>query len=270
MKNEVNVEMYKNKLCELTPNRLVEANQIIIVGDIHGDYDSFKKARSLFNPTQDYIIFLGDYADRGENGIEVIESLRSLIKKYPLRVIALKGNHEDYTQSGEPQFEPCSLIDEAYRKRGGWKNFFENEFRLFVSNLYLAVLIPEEVLFVHGGVSRRVGSIEDLKYPSRLIEKDVLWSDPYEGEGEDTNLRGIGVIFGKDVSKEICDKIGVKRIVRSHQPRKASKEPCVEHDGRVITISSTHVYTDKAFALKLPAYNLDDAFQNLEKYVEYL
>ena len=262
--------MYKNKLCELTPNRLDKTTQIIIIGDIHGDYESFKKARSLFNPTQDYIIFLGDYADRGENGIEVIESLKRLIKKYPMRVIALKGNHEDYTQRGEPQFKPCSLIYEAYRKRGGWTKFFGDEFRPFVVNLYLAVVIPEEVLFVHGGVSRRVGSIEDLKYPSRLIEKDVLWSDPYDGEGEYTNMRGVGVIFGKDVSKEICQKIGVKRIVRSHQPRKASKEPCVEHDGRVITISSTHVYGDKAFALKLPANNLDDAFQDLEKHVEYL
>ncbi len=262
--------MYKNKLCELTPNRLDKTNQIIIIGDIHGDYESFKKARSLFNPTQDYIIFLGDYADRGENGIEIIESLKRLIKKYPMRVIALKGNHEDYTQRGEPQFKPCSLIYEAYRKRGGWTKFFGDEFRPFVVNLYLAVVIPEEVLFVHGGVSRRVGSIEDLKYPSRLIEKDVLWSDPYDGEGEYINMRGVGVIFGKDVSKEICQKIGVKRIVRSHQPRKASKEPCVEHDGRVITISSTHVYGDKAFALKLPANNLDDAFQDLEKHVEYL
>ncbi len=262
--------MYRNKLCELTPNRLAETNQIIVIGDIHGDYESFKKARNLFNPTQDYIIFLGDYADRGEKGIEVIESLKRLIKKFPMRVIALKGNHEDYTQRGKPEFKPCSLIYEANRKRGGWTKFFMDEFRSFAFNLYLAVVIPEKVLFVHGGVSRRVGSIEDLKYPSRLIEKDILWSDPYDGEGEYTNMRGVGVIFGKDVSKEICDKIGVKRIVRSHQPRKASKEPCMEHDGRVITISSTRVYGDRAFALKLPVNNLNDAFKNLEKYVEYL
>jgi hypothetical protein len=187
-----------------------------------------------------------------------------------MRVIALKGNHEDYTQRGEPKFKPCTLIYEADRKRDGWIKFFRDEFRSFVFNLYLAVLIPDEVLFVHGGISRRVGSIEDLKYPSQLIEKDILWSDPYDGEGEYTNMRGVGVIFGKDVSKNICHKIGVKRIVRSHQPRKASKEPFVEHDGHVITISSTRVYGDRAFALKLPAKNLDDAFQDLEKQVVYL
>jgi hypothetical protein len=44
----------------------------------------------------------------------------------------------------------------------------------------------------------------------------------------------------------------------------------MDHDGRVITISSTRVYGDRAFALKLPVNNLNDAFKNLEKYVEYL
>lgn len=262
--------MYINKLCELTHNRLAKINQLIIIGDIHGDYECFQKAQSLFDPTQDCIIFLGDYADRGTSGIEVIEGLKGFIQNYPMRVIALKGNHEDYTQRGEPCFRPCSLIYEADHKRSGWRSFFRDKFQPFLFNLYLGVLIPEKILFVHGGISRRIESIENLRWPSRLVEKDVLWSDPYEGEGEYPNMRGAGVIFGTDISKDTCQKIGVKRVIRSHQPRKAWKEPSIEHDGRIITISSTRVYGHKAYALKLPTDKLDVAFQDLEKYVVYL
>ena len=184
-----------------------------------------------------------------------------------MSVIALKGNHEDYTPRGEPLFTPCNLINEAIRKRGRWSVFFNETMIPLIRNLYLAVLVPGEVLFVHGGVSRRIESVKDLRYPTRLVEKDVLWSDPYDGEGEHPNMRGVGVIFGKDVSKEVCKKIGVKRIIRSHQPRKARTEAYVEHGGRIITISSTRVYGDTAFALKLPANRLNDAFQEIEKHL---
>ena len=112
--------MQRNKLYELTPNLLSEIDQIIIVGDLHGDYESFRRVRNLFNPKQDYVIFLGDYADRGPKGIEVIEGIKELVKKYPAKVIALKGNHEDYTERGKPTFTPCDLIGEAEEKRGGW------------------------------------------------------------------------------------------------------------------------------------------------------
>ena len=258
------------KLYELTLNRLTNTRQLIIIGDIHGDYARFINAQRLFDPSQDYMIFLGDYADRGDRGIEVIEALHRLIKNYPSRVIALKGNHEDYTHEGVPLFTPCNLIYEAEQKRGGWGTYFKREIKPLISRLYLAILIPSEILFVHGGVSRRIESIEDLKHPSKLIEKDVLWSDPYEGGGEYPNRRGVGVTFGKDVSKEFCIKIGVKRIIRSHQPRKTQEGAFIEHDGRIVTISSTRVYDTKAFALKLPTNQLDTAFQDLRKHTVYL
>lgn len=51
-----------------------------------------------------YLIFLGDYADRGPKGVEVIDSVEELIGKYPGRLIALRGNHEDYTEGGSREF----------------------------------------------------------------------------------------------------------------------------------------------------------------------
>jgi len=59
-------------------------------------------------------------------------------------------------------------------------------------------------------------------------------------------------------------------VVRSHQPRKAASAPYAEHDGRVITISSTTVYGGTSFILKLSARDLNTSFNNLENHVQML
>jgi len=236
----------EGKLKVLEPRNL---KRLIVVGDLHGDYAAFNSLLNLANPSRDCILFLGDYADRGLNGMEVIEGIDSLLKKYSANVVALKGNHESYTESGIPTFSPCDLMYEVREKGKDWDAYFEKELKPFIGKLYLAAVLPDEILFVHGGVSRKIRSLRDLEKPSREIEIDVLWSDPFEGYGERPNWRGAGVEFGRDVSEEVCKKLGVKKIIRSHQPRKAMFGPFEEHEGRVITISSTSVYGGKPFVL---------------------
>ena len=223
--------------------------KIVVVGDLHGDYSTFSKILKIVNLEEDCLVFLGDYADRGNNGVEIIDMLILLKKKYPSNVIALKGNHEDYTEDGRPLFSPCDLIEEVVQKRGSWEEYFFSTFKPFANDLYLAALIPGEILFVHGGVSSKIKSLDDLRNPSRDIEIDVLWSDPLEGYGEYPNPRGAGVEFGEDVTEEVCRRLGVKMIVRSHEPRKALQGPCYEHDGKVVTVSSTSIYGGRPFVL---------------------
>lgn len=259
--------MPRSRLYELASGTLSEIDRVIVAGDIHGDYESFQSIRSLFNPKQDLLTFLGDYADRGPSGIEVIDGVWELVRKHPGRVIAMKGNHEDYSEGGAPSFAPCDLMREAYEKRGSWEAYFEGELKPFLDELYLAVLVPGEVLFVHGGVSNIVQNTGDLRHPSKEVEEVLLWSDPFEGHGERPNMRGAGIEFGKDVSKGVCRRLGVKRIVRSHEPRKAKDGPYIEHDGRVVTISSTIIYGTVPFVLALPAKNMDEAFRCLERHI---
>ncbi len=58
-------------------------------------------------------------------------TVAKLRKEHPKNVIALMGNHEDFTTTGEPNFNPCTLIDEAEAKRivhsniGYWAGYFE-------------------------------------------------------------------------------------------------------------------------------------------------
>lgn len=257
-------------LYEISADTLLKTHNVIVVGDIHGDYASFQRILKQFNSQQDLIIFLGDYADRGPMGIEVIDGIRELKREYPNRVYVLKGNHEKYTEDGRPTFSPCTLRGEATKKMGDWTNYFENILRPFIEKLSLAVIIPGVVFFVHGGLSNKIIGLKDLKYPSREIEEDILWSDPFEGSGERFNRRGAGIEFGKDISKKVCSRLCVERIVRSHQPRKSFIGPYVEHDGRVVTISSTTVYGGIPFILKMPAKDLNKSFKNIESHVQKL
>ena len=106
-----------SKLCELAEKQLRKFRKIAVFGDLHGDYTALQSGLSVVDPAKDGVIFLGDYADRGPSGVEVIDAVDSLVRNYPQNVFALKGNHEDYTESGDPKFWPCILTDEVRDKR---------------------------------------------------------------------------------------------------------------------------------------------------------
>lgn len=240
-------------LFELDPKILENKSRVLVVGDLHGDYDSFKALMEEADLEKDFLVFLGDYADRGEQGVEIIEQLHRYLGKYPQSMVALKGNHEIYSDSGSPRFNPCDLIEEAEKKRGSWKSFFEKEFTSFFSKLYLAAIIPGEVLFVHGGITDAIQSDEDLRVPEPVLENDVLWSDAVDMDiRESTNiLRGTGKMFGEELTRDICNRLNVKKIIRSHEPRKAMDGPYSEHNGQIITISSTDEYGGKPHVIAI-------------------
>ncbi len=224
--------------------------KLMVAGDLHGDLEAFEQIRKRFLQTKDSIlVFLGDYADRGSYGLEVIEGVKDLMDKFGYRVIALKGNHEDY-RDGIPRFSPCDLMLEVETKRRTrWADFFPRFEREFLLRLPLAVLVPRLALLVHGGISSKIRNLADLTTLTERVEEDILWSDPCKVKGEYPNPRGTGVLFGPDVSRSFAKRIGVRFLVRSHELRKAFEGPCVEHSGRVFTLSSTRVYGGKAFVL---------------------
>ena len=239
----------RSKLYEFNQVQFQRLKKLFIVGDIHGDEGAVNSLLNIFKPEEDGIIFLGDYADRGPNGVEVIDIVNSLIDSHPQSIIALKGNHEDYSNDGVPFFLPCDLTREAERKRGGWLKYFSHELRPFLKKLYIAAILPGEYLFLHGGISSKIRDTESLRKPTELVETDILWSDPYEGDGEYANCRGAGVIFGEDITKEVCKRLGVNKIIRGHEPNKCILVPFYEHSDRVVTVSSTRFYGGKPFTL---------------------
>jgi len=243
----------KSRLYEFDQALLGRLRKIAVFGDIHGDHDSLQSLLKMVDLEKDFALFLGDYVDRGKSGVEVVDTIASLIKNYPSSVVALKGNHEDYSSDGNTQTNPWTLIDDVREKGMRWTNYFQDRLKPFIDSLYLSAIIPGEALFVHGGISSRIRGINDLRHPNAFTEEDVLWSDPSYEDGEPANIeRGFaGVLFGKDVTDYVCRALGVKRIIRSHQPRMARAGPHYMHSGRVVTTSSTAVYGGKPFILAI-------------------
>ncbi|MDW7773809.1 MAG: metallophosphoesterase family protein [Desulfobulbaceae bacterium] len=64
-----------------------------VIGDIHGCYEPLVNMLQLIGNTEDTLIFLGDYIDRGPESKKVVDLLVQLKKDLP-RVITLLGNHE--------------------------------------------------------------------------------------------------------------------------------------------------------------------------------
>jgi hypothetical protein len=246
----------KSKLFIIKTNSV---KRIAVIGDLHGDYKTLLYILKVIKLSEDFVIFLGDYADRGLRGIETIKKIDFLIQTYPKNIIALKGNHEDYNKTGLPNFSPWTLLQEAQKKIGDWKSYFVNEFRPFINRLYLAAVIPNETLFVHGGISSKLLKLEDLLIPQRALEQDILWSDPFEGYGERANHRGVGVEFGANVTSDVCNHLKLKRIIRSHQPTLAMSEPIYSHAGKVVTVNSTRVYGGSPFVFFIDPLNFNNS-----------
>ena len=80
--------------------------QVLLHGDFHGDVHSLVAWLDWLNKKGDlngfklarpntYMVFLGDYTDRGMYGVEVLYTLFRLKLENPDRVLLVRGNHED-------------------------------------------------------------------------------------------------------------------------------------------------------------------------------
>lgn len=228
---------------------------VYIVGDLHGDLESFKKILEEFERSGkgSLLLFLGDYADRGIKGVEIITELNSLLEDRK-DLVALKGNHEQY-RDGVPVFLPCDLIYEAEEKYGSWKRFYNEVMASFLRKLYIAAII-NNVLFVHAGISSSINSVQSLTEADN--ETVLLWSDPSRLPGEHPNIRGAGITFGEDITKEVLSSLRLRMIVRSHEPKKAAYGPAIEHGGRVITTNACASYGEpwRPFILRMDTVDL--------------
>jgi len=191
---------------------------IQIVGDVHGQYhDLLRLFEHCGYPPDANYLFLGDYVDRGKNGLEVICLLLAYKIKYPENFFLLRGNHE------------CASINRIYgfydecKRRYNiklWKKF-QDVFNV----LPFAALIDEKIFCIHAGLSPDLNSPEQIKRISRPTDVpdsgllcDLLWSDPEADiSGWAENDRGVSYTFGADVVSKFLQKHDYDLIVRAHQ-----------------------------------------------------
>lgn len=105
---------------------------VYALSDLHGNKELFKKVKSFLNE-KDTVYFLGDAADRGPDGWELIKAIYE-----DSQFIYLKGNHEDMLVNSIKEFcemnsksEDCDLLFynggkqtfNAWRKDGAKKSW---------------------------------------------------------------------------------------------------------------------------------------------------
>jgi serine/threonine protein phosphatase 1 len=70
--------------------------RLLAVGDVHGCIDELSLVLDAIEPTSDdKVVFLGDYVDRGPNSRGVIDLLIALRNSRRCHTVFLRGNHED-------------------------------------------------------------------------------------------------------------------------------------------------------------------------------
>ncbi len=157
-----------------------------VVGDIHGHAELLRDMMArLFDakhPTsEDTLVFVGDYVDRGPDSKGVVEQVLALRDGgWPGKVVALKGNHEalmlDWI-APEPALDPAVWIqnggyDTIVSYTGGsftrdWSGSIPAEHREFFDNLP-TYYEDEHGIYVHAGL--RPG-----KRPEDVDEEILLW-----------------------------------------------------------------------------------------------
>jgi len=224
-----------------------EEKNITVVGDIHGQfYDLLHIFEINGFPGEDNIyVFNGDFVDRGAFGLECICTLISLKILYPNYVFLNRGNHEDRSINQFYGFQ--KEIHDKYNDEHIYESFAE----LF-KFLPLGHILNQEVLVIHGGLFSEEGvTLDDLKQiyrfidvPSEGLMNEILWSDPFDGNGTKPSDRGAGVYYGQDVTEKFLKENNLKLLIRSHEVRDEGYS--IEHSGKHITVFSAPNYCDQA------------------------
>jgi diadenosine tetraphosphatase ApaH/serine/threonine PP2A family protein phosphatase len=196
------------------------SGNFVLVGDLHGSLQDLLNIFYIFGlPPKTKYLFLGDYVDRGDFSVEVISYLLALKVCYPTCVYLIRGNHE--FQHMNKVYGFYDEIIEKYNDESVW-----TAFNAVFSYLPLAVILNEKIFCVHGGLSPRISSIEDIEsiqlpivsYVGLPQVSDLVWSDPSDtSPGFVANDRGAGVIFGKSAIKSFLLSSNLSLLVRAHQ-----------------------------------------------------
>lgn len=249
------VELFKNAIQILkTEPTVLDLNfedletRVVVVGDTHGQFHDALRIFEVAGVPDEHSTFIlnGDFVDRGSWGLETLILFLCWKLTYPQNVYLIRGNHESqlltelYGYKGEVQ----AKYDKAKSR-----TIYSVSKKLFAV-LPLAAVLQKNTLILHGGLFRAVprragrkrkkapktkqqsiqlGSLDFLRSCSKggpeptrmkvsLAISDVLWSDPVLEEGiQENSERGLGLMFGPDVTEQFLKDNDLKLIVRSHE-----------------------------------------------------
>lgn len=184
----------------------------LLVGDLHGESGLLPRVEGLADRVgARRLVFLGDYVDRGSDGLGVLLWLCDRLLRRG-DVVPLRGNHEDRLMN----------LHDGFARELMWR-FGDDWVEVYaaVEGLYgampMACVLRGELVALHGGACVPPLSLEELE---GLEEEDprffqLLWNDPLD---EDYVYRGGGTrAFDEEDLRLFLEGLGCRFLVRSHQ-----------------------------------------------------
>lgn len=149
---------------------------LIAIGDIHGCAETLDVLLDQLDPsTEDTLVFVGDYIDRGPDSKRVIDRLLELRTTHDC--VFLRGNHErfmlDYIEEGSLNLWSMNGGMATIRsyQRDGASVEFPHEHVEFVRNTKI-YYETDDFFFVHGGLKPNLTIEENI---DRFDEDVFLW-----------------------------------------------------------------------------------------------
>lgn len=246
-----------------------------VLGDIHGNLNDLRIYERILWPmaptsVAGSYLFLGDYVDRGDYGLECICYLLSMKVLAPKTFFLLRGNHE--LRSIQQAFTFFREVCEKFRNQQLGVHVWETLNKCF-DVMPVAATIDDQIFCSHGGIPTSALRLDELyNIPSPMADPEnqspsaweILWNDPVSsteyseyadllrkqpgGQQAVSNMqgylpntkRGTAFFFSEEAVKRFLHLNSLSHIIRAHECVPAGY--ALHCNGKVVTIFSSSHY----------------------------
>ncbi len=261
--------MIQKKISELVEKEKIidldDRQNAVFIGDTHGDKQASEKIWNHFQEEvkagETYLVFLGDYVDRGTESRENIDYLLSKKEKAPEGVILLLGNHDAYDLKN---LRPADF----------WDSLSRDEYEYYKELSLLPWFAESSGLAASHGclpfVENLDGLTQDLEDVFEKKNKYDLpiwvstsWGDINEKiSGAQTDPLTGRPQFGRDIILKEMQNHDWNVLIRAHQPEVQGWS----FSENVLTIFTSQVYVEmgRAYERSLAIVDLDEGVDGSE------
>jgi len=182
-------------------------NRLLAIGDIHGHLDALKTLLDKVQPTtEDKVIFLGDYVDRGPDSQGVLDELLWFNERFP-QTVFIRGNHEQMFMDALTWGEICRLRDRKDVSSSAWEKAYD-ELKSRADYFLMKPIELERAWWQEGGRATSASfddSLDNVRPAHRaLLGQTKLFHEEWFAPDEDKSWEGEGFLFvhaGVDVKQ---------------------------------------------------------------------